>query len=374
MVDNTKWTEIYNKHSKKMFWVCKRYVNDVSLAEDLMHEGFIVAMQKQNTFSGFGSFEGWLQTIMVNTSLMYLRKNKNNFFVSDIEISDHATETTAMNSSYNIKNKIINTDFSQQELLEAVNAIPEHHKVVFNMFVIDDFSHNEISKTLDITTNTSKSHLFRARKKIQELLYLKAKDKEQKKDRKRLFFWFLFTSSAYVDSIYAKSFLSFDTTPTKPFNIDTVIKQQNLPDKITSGYIFGINLQKVVITTISTIVFVSSFFFFFNKENSFNKNKTVVNEVTNFNKKTENKQTSIKYLRKDSLEKNKTIKSINVKKEDSISLTNKEGLTNSIEKPIAKTKKYPRDVDQSKKTVRKKNKNKNSVVIKKIFDTIYVYK
>jgi RNA polymerase sigma factor (sigma-70 family) len=372
MLDTTKWTEIYNKHSKKMLWVCKRYVNDVSLAEDLLHEGFIIAMQKQNTFSGFGSFEGWLQKIMVNTSLLYLRNNKNKLFASDIEISDNTTVTTDMNLAYDIKNKIINTDFTQQELLEAVNAIPEHHKMVFNMYVIDDFSHNEISKTLDITTNTSKSHLFRARKKIQELLYLKAKDKEQNKDRKRLFFWFLFTSSTYVDSIYAKSFLSFDATPSKPFNIETIIKQQNLPEKITSGYIFGITLQKFVVTSISIIVFVSAFFYFFYKENSFNQNKTVVNEIPNFNKETETNQTSIRYLLKDSLENNKIIRSINVKKEDSISLTNKEGLTSSIEKSNDETTKHLKTTNQSKKTVRKRNKN--PVVIKKIIDTIYVYK
>lgn len=341
MIDNTKWSEIYTKHSKKMFWVCKRYVNDVSLAEDLMHEGFIVAMQKQNTFSGFGSFEGWLRTIMVNTSLMYLRKSKSNLFVSDIDISDTTTATTEMNSTYDNKNKIINTDFSQQELLEVVEAIPDHHKIVFNMFVIDKFSHNEISKTLNITTNTSKSHLLRARKKIQELLLLKANEKEQRKDRKKLFFWLLFTSG-YIDSIYAKGFSSYQESPSKAFNIDEVIRQQNLPDKITSGYIFGITLQKFTIATVSTIIIISAFFNFFIEENNLEENKTIVNKTAIPNKE---HQANTNSLQKDSLEKSNAL-----------------------------TTKSQKTSNQPKKRLPKKNSDKNPVVIKKIIDTIYVYK
>jgi RNA polymerase sigma factor (sigma-70 family) len=369
MIDNTQWSEIYNKYSQKMLWVCKRYVNDISLAEDLMHEGFILAMQKQNTFSGFGSFEGWLRTIMVNTSLIYLRKNKNNFFVTDIDISDTTTATTEMNSTYDIKSKIINTDFSQQELLDVVEAIPDHHKIVFNMFVIDKFSHNEISKTLNITTNTSKSHLLRARKKIQELLLLKANEKEQKKDRKKLFFWFLFTSG-YIDSMYAKGFSSMQESPSKEFNIDEVIRQQNLPDKITSGYIFGITLQKLAIATASICV-IAAFFIF---RSTVDQNKMEANEAAISNKEETSSQTNIRSSQKEGLENNKAYKTLNVENKDLINKASKNASNAALEKPNITTTKTQNTSPQSQKTVHKKNSDKNPVVIKKIIDTIYVYK
>lgn len=346
MIDNTQWSEIYKKHSQKMLWVCKRYVNDLSLAEDLMHEGFIAAMQKQNTFSGFGSFEGWLRTIMVNTSLMYLRKSKSNLFISGIDISDTTTATTDMNPTYDNKSKIINTDFSQKELLDVVDAIPEHHKIVFNMYVIDKFSHDEIGKTLNITTNTSKSHLLRARKKIQELLLLKANEKEQKKDWKRLFFWILFSGS-YVDSLYANGFSSFNDNPSKNFVIDDVIEQQNLPAKMTSGHILGITFQKIFIAAASVIVVSSAFIYFQNNESKPESSESKITQSAVSN----DDQSETNQLQKDSLRINEE------------SLTDSKSEQNTITKSSPKPKKPD-----------KKNQDKQPVVIKKIIDTVYVYK
>lgn len=366
MIDNTKWTEIYKEHSKKMFWVCKRYVNDASLAEDLMHEGFIAAMQKQHTFSGFGSFEGWLRTIMVNTSLMYLRKNKSTLFVSDIEISDTTTAITDMNPTTDIKSKIINTDFTQQELLDVVEAIPEHHKVVFNMFVIDNFSHNEISKTLNITTNTSKSHLFRARKKIQELLFLKANEKEEKKDKKRLFFWFLFSGS-YIDSIYAKGFSYSQESPSGAFNIEEIIQQQQLPESITSGYFLGITFQKLLITTLTLALIIWAFFQFLPNETVVDKDKNAVDEVTISNDNGQKPETNSTAIKTESLDSNKANEITNSDDENSAKPTTKEAANTDLEKTkTAATKSH--------KSIPKKSKNKNQVVIKKIIDTVYVYK
>lgn len=351
MIDNTKWSEIYNKHSKKMLWVCKRYVNDISLAEDLMHEGFIVAMQKQNTFSGFGSFEGWLRTIMVNTSLMYLRKSKNNLFVSDIDISDTTTAVTDMNLTYDNKNKIINTDFSQQELLAAVEAISEHHRIVFNMYVIDKFSHNEIGKTLNIATNTSKSHLLRARKKIQELLLLKANEKEQNKDRRKLFLWFLFIGSR-IDSMYAKGFSSFHDSPSEIFNIKDVIEQQNLPDKITSGYIFGITLQKLAIAAVSIVLVTSVFYTFSDKKSKTDNTKMVTESVISLKNVSTHQGNQL--LQKDSME---------IKTKVPLSVKKDQGIKKSISV-----------VTTPQKKPNKKLEDKQPVVIKKIIDTVYVYK
>jgi len=372
MIDNTKWSEIYKKHSKKMLWVCKRYVNDLSLAEDLMHEGFITAMQKQNTFSGFGSFEGWLRTIMVNTSLIYLRKNKDRFFVSEIDIPDTMI-TTDINSATDIKSKIVNTDFTQHELLEVVEAIPEHHKIVFNMYVIDNFSHNEISKTLNITTNTSKSHLLRARKKIQELLFLKANEKEQKKERKKLFFWFL-SMSGYIDSLYTNGFSSFKENPYKSFDIEGFISENGMQDKITSGYIFSMTLQKLItaIAAILIIVFLLLSNYSHNGK-VMEENKAATDKSTVFDKEPGNKNTQVNAFQKDNSVIQKEGKPTVNKSRNTLGKT-KTGLNSDIVKGNPGTSESSAATNKNKKHRYKKNKDEPQVVIKKIIDTIYVYK
>ena len=355
MFGSINWTEIYNKHSKKMLWVCKRYVDDMSLAEDLMHEGFITAMQKQHTFSGFGSFEGWLKTIMINTSLIYLRKNKKSVFISEIEIPDTIPETIDMNSVTNSKSKIINTDFTQEELLDAVASIPEHHRIVFNMYVVDNFSHSKISKTLNITTNTSKSHLLRARKKIQELLFLKASEKEQKKDRKKLFFWFFFTS-LYVDSLYAASFSSFQTKPVKPFDIAEIIRINNLPVKATKGFIFRVTLQNFILSLFSIILIFLGILYFFTSKN----NVTIEIDLSKAEK--ENKEKN----KINSIEKGTLKNTFLITENDSLNQSNLEKKS----KPKSNIKLENSLLNESAKS---KKRKRNNVVVKKIVDTVYVY-
>lgn len=366
MFDAPNWSDIYKQHSKKMLGVCKRYVNDISLAEDLMHEGFIVAMEKQNSFSGFGSFEGWLRMIMVNNALMYLRKNKNKHFISDIEISDTITSNNNTEPAFDMKSKITNTDFSQDELLEVIETIPEHHKMVFNMYVIDKFSHIEISKTLDINVNTSKSHLLRARKRIQELLYAKASEKTEKKDRKKLFFW-LFFSSNYIDRIYANGLSEFEVKPSKTFDIENYIKQNNLSEKISNGYFLGLTLQNTLLL-VTTLIAGFLFLFYFLK----NDNLTTVlqpvkvdSKIISDSKSTEN-QLDIK------LKSNKNLEILNPKKVTSEVDCQK--LIKNKNEEVSKEKQQKSDVKRQIALEKKKQNDKKPVVIKKIIDTIYVYK
>lgn len=356
-----------------MLWVCKRYVNDVSLAEDLMHEGFMTAMQKQDTFSGFGSFEGWLRKIMVNTSLIYLRKNKERFLVSDNEVPDNTIAPADMNATYDIKSKIINTDFTQQELLDIVDAIPEHHKIVFNMYVIDKFSHNEISKTLNITTNTSKSHLLRARKKIQELLFLKANEKEEKKDRKRLFFWWFLFFGGYIDSLFANGHSTFRETPSKPFDIDTVLQQHKLPERITSGFVFGVALQKFTIrTAMALLVLLSLFFCFFTNGNTIDDNQNKINETIS-PKKSGNGMSTGNQWPKDSMKSHKTENPLEAKGGMVPKANNKSVAETHSGKASKAKSETTNPINGIKTRHHKKSANEKQVVIKKIIDTVYVY-
>jgi RNA polymerase sigma factor (sigma-70 family) len=205
------WDKLYKTTSPKMLGICRRYVLNRTIAEDLMHEAFIVAINKQSSYTGKGSFEGWLRKIVINTALMYLRNENAKKINSDLlqynEVVQEVDELT-----YNdIRKTIENANFSSEDLLSVIESLPEHHRLVFNLYVIDNYSHKQISKELNISIGTSKSHLARARKKIQQILYSKAKDLDakEKKKRKQIMFLFLFVKGNYIDKLYKNEFANF---------------------------------------------------------------------------------------------------------------------------------------------------------------------
>lgn len=277
MKNGSSWDEIYVKNAPNMLGVCRRYVRDLAIAEDLMHEAFIIAMQKSTTYKGNGSFEGWLRKIMVNTSLNYLRENKNIQYVSDENIDIVDNSQGEMNEISNISQKktILAADFNQQELLEAIDELPQHHKSVFNLYVVDKFNHNEIGKMLDISTGTSKSHLSRARKKIQEFLFEKAKSKNEMKEKrhKRAMLFFLPFRENFIDIIYKKQFAHFAIQPIKSFDVATVSKEFNIPAAFNTN---GSTLFKLKVIT--GIFLIGSIFLYFGI-NYFNQQKPVIKPI-----------------------------------------------------------------------------------------------
>ena len=197
------WTKAYNRNIDKLTGVCYRYVADRQLAEDLAHDAFMAAMEKSDSFRGTGQFDAWLRRITVNTALQHLRTQAANQLYENILIDNE------MDHSDN-RNIIAQVDFSQEELLAAVNQLPEHHRLVFNMYVIDGYSHAQIAEELNISENTSKSHLMRARKRLQEILT----DEAHKKQRRRA--WLLFflpCRDGFVDKLYQHSFSNFGIAP-----------------------------------------------------------------------------------------------------------------------------------------------------------------
>jgi RNA polymerase sigma factor (sigma-70 family) len=216
------WNEVYRKQSGALIGVAYRYIRERKQAEDLVQDALIVAIEKAEKFSGKGAFEAWLRKIVVNECLMYLRKAKIKTESLD-EMSHvgarHASPSFAENDEdfdYEDdpdKRKIIErSNFSKEDLLDIATHLPQHHRLVFNMYVIDGFSHKEISAQLNISEGTSKSHLNRARKKLQDLLYEKALDM-QKKKKKRLLVagWFgaMFGKVNVVDAMHRKAFADF---------------------------------------------------------------------------------------------------------------------------------------------------------------------
>ncbi|MFY0599975.1 MAG: RNA polymerase sigma factor [Cyclobacteriaceae bacterium] len=151
--------ELYLLFAPKMLGVCVRYIYDKAEAEHVMIGGMVKVFEKLEQFSGEGSFEGWMRRIMVNESLMYLRKNKS--MSLEVEV-----EEAQMEPDYESLSNQLEVD----DLMKLIAELPIGYRTVFNLYAIEGYSHKEISETLNINENTSKSQLSRARKLLQKRL------------------------------------------------------------------------------------------------------------------------------------------------------------------------------------------------------------
>jgi len=217
------WNEIYSKTSPKLLGICRRYIKDLATAEDIIQDSFIVAIQKENTLKDANALNGWLSRIVINMAIHHLKETKKINFSTDqdYEIAD---ATTLMNTAeIDSKSILLSSDLEKNDILEAIDQLPEHHKSVFNLYVIDQFSHVEIGKILNISTGTSKSHLFRARKAIQTFLLEKIKEKpvDEKKKRRVAFLLFLGFGNQMFANYYRKQFQDFEIQPQKKLELNS---------------------------------------------------------------------------------------------------------------------------------------------------------
>jgi len=212
------WDVAYRDNAPVLLGVLRRYVKDASVAQDLLHEVFITAIDKYDSYSGKGNFEAWLYRIAVNTALMHLRNERIQLVPIDTLYSMTDDDDTDAEQSDNARNVIETAGFTGDELVAAIDRLPEHHRLVFNMYVMEDFSHKQISAELNISQGTSKSHLSRARKKIQQFLYDDAMNRKKVKEKRRLIaslFFPLFPAKAhYIDNLYREGLSNYKITPT----------------------------------------------------------------------------------------------------------------------------------------------------------------
>lgn len=155
--------EIYKLFSPQLFSVCLRYSDNYEDAQDTFQEGFITIFNKINQYRFEGSFEGWMRRIMVNTCIEKHR-TKNHLYIVNEE-TFHKTEDEDV-----IDNHEAYEDYSYEEILSFVQELPDRYRQVFNLYVIEELSHQEIAEMLDISVGTSKSNLSRAREKLKELI------------------------------------------------------------------------------------------------------------------------------------------------------------------------------------------------------------
>ena len=153
--DTKAQEQLYNLFSSKMFSVCLKYSRNYAEAEDNLQDGFLIIFKKIEQFNFKGSFEGWIKRIMVNNVLQQYR----NATYMEIVTDDIAEEVEV-----ELENENVSLDY----LMKIIQELPDRYRLVFNLYVIDGYSHKEIADMLEITTGTSKSNLARARLILKE--------------------------------------------------------------------------------------------------------------------------------------------------------------------------------------------------------------
>ncbi len=224
------WHDIYIQLSPKLLGICRRYIKDLATAEDIVQDSFIVAIQKESDLKNKDVLNGWLSRIVINKALNYLKYETkyNHSSPENIEFVDETTMTTPL--ELDLKSALLAADFSQNDLLEAIDSLSENHKSVFNLYIIDQFSHLEISKLLEISVGTSKSSLSRARKNIQGFLVekLNLKKIEENKKRRVLFLLFLGFGNQLFAQKFKKSFAGFEIQPKTKLDLSRKVADSTL--------------------------------------------------------------------------------------------------------------------------------------------------
>lgn len=161
---------LYNRFSAKMYGVCLRYAGNEHDADDILQEGFIKIFKNIAKFRSEGSFEGWVRRIFVNTAIEHYRKRVKLFNVTE------AQENTIEDDNLDALDVL-----AAKDIISVVNELSPGYKAVFNLHVIEGYSHKEIAELLGITEGTSKSQLARAKSVLKKLIEARLK-KENKND------------------------------------------------------------------------------------------------------------------------------------------------------------------------------------------------
>lgn len=156
--DRRMQEELYSRFAPKMYAVCLRYANNTNDAQDLLQEGFIKVYKNLHRFRAEGSFEGWIRRVFVNTSIEHFRKKSAQ--LSSVSEKEENTiedlDVTALDS------------LAEKDIINIVQELSPGYRTVFNLYVVEGYSHKEIGEMLGISEGTSKSQLARAKSILQK--------------------------------------------------------------------------------------------------------------------------------------------------------------------------------------------------------------
>jgi RNA polymerase sigma factor (sigma-70 family) len=151
--------ELFDILSPKMYAICLRYAKNNDEAKDILQEGFIKMFKYLGQFEGKGSFEGWVKRIFINTSIEFYRKAQREATTNSLDIAENQPFESHILSNLKV-----------DDLMAIVQKLPTGYRTVFNLFIIEGYGHEEIAKMLNVSENTSKSQLFKARQHLQAII------------------------------------------------------------------------------------------------------------------------------------------------------------------------------------------------------------
>ncbi|MCJ8153185.1 sigma-70 family RNA polymerase sigma factor [Chryseobacterium sp. SSA4.19] len=277
-MSQNNWQKIYLDYSPKLLGICRRYIQDIYTAEDIVQDSFIIAIQKKHQLNDEKALFAWLKKIVVNNALQHIRRqSKETFVISEsLEIPDTASEMAHHHSE---EKNIFIYDFTHEELLSSIDSLPPHHKSVFNMYFIENYSHAEISNTLGITVNTSKSHLLRAKKSVQNyLLNHIVRPHTPKKKFAQLLVIFGLGGLLWAQTFRSR-FSDFRVSPSRTLQIPSDIEINPLSYSSSKS----IRKSKIIIAGTLALIIIMSVFLL-NPGNSFSMHSYLMNSK-NFSKK-----------------------------------------------------------------------------------------
>jgi RNA polymerase sigma factor (sigma-70 family) len=157
--DRASQKALYEAFYGKMLGVCLRYSKGGDEAKDILQEGFLKVFNSLRNFNGTGAFEGWVRRIMVNTAIDHLRKNRQDYLIVS---TVHANEKL-VNTPEEINDDDLVLQIDKEEILKAIQELTPAYRTVFNLYVVEEYTHKEIAEMLDISEGTSKSNLSKAK-------------------------------------------------------------------------------------------------------------------------------------------------------------------------------------------------------------------
>ncbi len=150
---------LYRRYAAKLYGVSLQYSGSYEEAQDVLQESFIKIFTNLHTFSGNGSFEGWIRRIVVNTAL---EKHRNRYYLNKVDEAGYGNDSLPELVADEV------ATMESEDLLNLIMELPPHYRMVFNLYALEGYSHKEIAKMLSISEGTSKSNLSRARGILQK--------------------------------------------------------------------------------------------------------------------------------------------------------------------------------------------------------------
>ncbi len=153
--DQRAFKELFDRYAPVLMGMAMRYARGVADAEDILQECFVRIHRKIGDYEGKGSFEGWMKRILIHTAINFAKKRQKEQERSNDEIEVERIE---------IADDELPDDLGQEELMNALNELPDGYRTVFNLVVFEGYEHQEVADMLGIRTGTSQSQLFKAKK------------------------------------------------------------------------------------------------------------------------------------------------------------------------------------------------------------------